>query len=101
MEVEIDDKELLKLYETGKSKKYRLSVDTLDKFFLRINLIQAAKDIYDLWKDPSARFEKLSGENQYSMRLNRKYRMIFEVEWENIEHTIGIFKIVDLNNHYE
>jgi proteic killer suppression protein len=101
MEVEIDDKEILKLYETGKSKKIRLPKDAIEKFFLRINLLFAAKDIYDLWKDPAAKFEKLSGENRYSMRLNIKYRIELEVDWENKEHTIGIFKIVDINTHYE
>lgn len=101
MEVEIEDKEILKLYTTGKSNKIRLPNEVIKKFFLRINLISAAKDIYDLWKDPAAKFEKLSVENQYSMRLNIKYRMLFEVEWENNEHTIGIFKIIDINTHYE
>lgn len=101
MEVEIVDKEILKLYETGKSKKIRLPEDVIRKFLLRVNLLLAAKDIHDLWNDPAAMFKKLSGKNRYSMRLNLKYRMILEVEWDNKEQSIGTFKIVEINNHYE
>lgn len=101
MEVEIDDKNLLQLYETGKSKKYRVPSLVLDKFLLRINLIMASKDIYDLWRDPAAKFEKLSGENKYFMRLNNKYRLIMEIKWENTNNTIGTFKLIDITTHYE
>ncbi len=101
MEVDIEDKEILKLYETGKSNKIRLPKNLLDKFFLRINLILAAKDIYDLWNDPAAKFEKLSGNNRFSIRLNIKYRIEMEVNWNNDEKTVGVFKIVDINTHYE
>lgn len=101
MEVNIDDKDLLNLYTKGKSKKYRLPKDVIDKFFLRVNLLLASKDIYDLWADPAAKFKKLSGEDKYSMRLNTKYRLEIEVEWNNTEKTIGIFTLVNISNHYE
>jgi proteic killer suppression protein len=101
MDVEINNKDLLKLYTTGKSKKYRLPSEILDKFLLRINLIQAAKDIYDIWNDKAARFKKLEGAEIFSMRLNNKYRLEIEIEWENTEKTIGTFIITDITTHYE
>jgi len=42
LEFEIDNKELLKLYKTGKSKKYRLQPTVLEKFFMRIQQIESA-----------------------------------------------------------
>jgi toxin HigB-1 len=101
MDVEINNKDLLNLYMTGKSKKYRMPSEIIDKFLLRINLIQAAKDIYDIWNDEAARFKKLEGNEIYSMRLNNKYRLEIEIQWKNPEKTIGTFIINDISTHYE
>jgi len=48
LDVYIDDKELIKLYETGKSKKLKLQPEIIEKFFATIQKIEAAEDIYDL-----------------------------------------------------
>ena len=102
MEVDITNKELLKLYTTGKSKKYPLQKDVIEKYFLRINSISASNDIYDLWKDKAINFEKLIGYvNRYSMRLNNKYRLEIDVDWINDDNTIGIFNIKEISKHYE
>ena len=75
MEFRFDNKDLEKLYTEGKSKKYRLPNDIIDKFFARIQQIEAANDIYDLWNDKGLNFEKLQGsDSRYSMRLKLKYR---------------------------
>ena len=58
MNVYIPDKDLKKLYVTGTSKKLKLPKDIIEKFFASVQKISAAKDIYDLWKDPSLNFEK-------------------------------------------
>jgi plasmid maintenance system killer protein len=98
LDVFIDDKELEKLYETGKSKKWKLRPEIIEKFFATIQKIDAAKDIYDLWNDPSLNFEKYK--KHYSMRLGSKYRLEIEVKWLNNEKTVGEFHLFEISNHY-
>ena len=101
MRVRFKNKSLIQLYETGKSKKYKLQQDILTKFFMRIQQLEAANDIYDLWKTPSLNFEKMeSYENRYSVRLSRKWRLEVEIEWEDEEKTKGICYINEISKHY-
>ena len=101
MDFRFDNKDLEKLYTEGKSRKYRLPEDIIDTFFARIQQIEAANDIYDLWKDKGLNFEKLQGyESRYSIRLKLKYRLEMIVEWQNNENSVGEFIIIDISNHY-
>lgn len=99
MNVFIDDKELENLYVTGKSRKLKLKPEIIEKYFATIQKIDAAKDIYDLWKDPSLNFEKYK--KHYSMRLTGKYRLEMTIEWINEENTIGEFHLFAITNHYK
>ena len=102
MEFKFGNKELENLYITGKSKKLKLPNDIIDKYFARVQQIEAANSIYDLWNDKGLNFEKLQGyTNLYSMRLKLKYRLEIEVEWENKEQTSGCFVIIKISNHYK
>ncbi|MEP1034411.1 type II toxin-antitoxin system RelE/ParE family toxin [Ekhidna sp.] len=101
MDVYIDDKELEKLYTTGRSKKLKLPVHVVDKFLGTVQKIDAATSIHDFWHDKGLRFKKLEGEDIYSMRLNSKYRLEMEVTWENDEKTIGTFILKTISNHYD
>lgn len=95
------NKELEKLYTTGKSKKLKFPNDIIDKFFARIQQIEAANDIYDLWNDKGLNFEKMTNtQNSYSMRLKIKYRLEMDIDWNNDELTIGDFIITEISNHY-
>jgi len=68
---------------------------------MRIQELEAAKDIHDLWKKPSLNFERLQGfKNRYSLRLQDKWRLEIEIEWENEEQTEGTVYIVELSSHY-
>lgn len=101
MNVYIDDKELLKLYTTGTSKKLRLPELIIDKFFATIQKIEAASTIYDLWNDKGLNFEKLNGtKNRYSMRLSGKYRLEMTINWTDAKETIGDFILITISNHY-
>lgn len=101
MEVKVDDKELIKLIETGKSRKLRLPDQVVEEFFAALQEVDAAANIHDLWKRPKRKFEKLRGHaNRYSMRLTGKYRLEMEVTWTNDEKTIGIFLMDEISNHY-
>lgn len=101
MKYVITNKDLLDLYKTGRGKKLKLPHDVIKKFFMRIQQIEAANDLYDFWKTPSIKFEKLKGyENRYSMKIDYAFRLEMEIEWENIEKTIGVFLIVEISKHY-
>ncbi len=102
MDVILDDKELIKLYESGSSRKLKLSPNIIDKFFAGIQKIESAINIYDLWADPGLKFEKLHGfKNRYSMRLTGKYRLEMEVVWIDEKQTIAEFYIKTISNHYK
>ncbi|MCJ7447167.1 MAG: type II toxin-antitoxin system RelE/ParE family toxin [Bacteroidales bacterium] len=98
MNVYIDDKELENLYVTGKSRKLKLRPDIIEKYFATIQKIDAARDIYDLWKDPSLNFEKYK--KHYSMRLTGKYRLEMTINWMNEKNTVGEFHLFAITNHY-
>lgn len=101
MNFKFKNKELEKLYATGKSKKLKIPSDIIEKFFARLQQIEAANDIYDLWNDKGLNFEKLTNtQNSYSMRLKIKYRLEMDIDWINNELTIGDFIITDISTHY-
>ena len=101
MEWDFKNKELVKLYEKGTSKKHRVEKTVLENFFSAIEIIEAARDIHDLWKTPSINFEKMQGfKNRYTLRLSRKLRLECEIEWANPQKTVGKFYIIELSKHY-
>ena len=101
MQIDFKNKHLIQLYQDGKSRKYPLPEEVLSKFFMRIQQLEAAATIHDLWKTPSLNFEKLQGyENKYSIRLDRKWRLEVEIIWEDREKTKGTVYIVEISKHY-
>ena len=101
MELVFTNKKLLALYETGSSTKYKLDQKVIRSFFEVVAVLEAAADIYDLWKLPSLHFEKLTGyENRYSARLDRKWRLELSIEWRNEALTVGVLALEDITNHY-
>lgn len=101
MDWEIDDKNLLGLYEMGTAKKYRLPPGLAEKFVDRVNRIDAAVDIHDLRDPPSMNFEKLRGSsNRFSLRLNRQYRLELEIDFEDREKTRGKVRVLKISKHY-
>lgn len=101
MNVYINDKELVKLYETGASRKLKLTSMVIEKFFAIIQKIASADSIHDLWSDKGMNFEKLKGStNIYSFRITGQYRLEVTVEWKNKEKTIGDFTLLNFSNHY-
>ena len=100
MEFDFNNKELKKLYETGKSKDYRLQPAVLKKFFMRIQQIEAAHSIHDLWKNPSLNFKHLESKGIYSIRVDKSYRLEMNIAWLNDDKTIGKFYLQELSQHY-
>ena len=101
MNVSFDNKELVKLYVEGKSKKYQLQANVLKKFFMAIEILEAAVHVQDLWAVKSFGFEKLQGyDNRFSMRLNIQYRLELRIEFTDDLLTTGDIYIEEISNHY-
>lgn len=102
MEIEFRNKEVLELHRKGRSGKYPFGHTVIEKFFLRIEILQAATTIHDLWKSPSLHFEKMQGhDNRYSIRIDRKYRLEFDIEWTDAKKSTGKVIIIGISKHYE
>ncbi len=101
MDWDFENKNLLELYQTGKSKKYRgLPPSVVTKFVARIAQIEAAVDVFDLAKTNSLHFKELHNKKRYSIRIDGKWRLEFRIEWEDKNKTKGVFYILELSNHY-
>ncbi len=103
MEWDFADKHLIELYEKGRSKKYKFADKALCKKFIeRVGRIDAAETIYDLRDPPSMRFESLAGyPNRFSIRVDGKHRLEFEVDFEDENKTFGFVKIITVSKHYQ
>lgn len=62
-----------------------------------MQVIRNAVDERDFYAMRSLKFEKLSGdrEGQYSMRLNRQWRLILTIEKSDPKNTMVVVEIVD------
>jgi plasmid maintenance system killer protein len=91
------------VYEKGRSGKYKFIDKAMAaKFVERVGRIEAAVTIYDLRVPPSMKFEALEGYvNRFSIRLDGKHRLEFEIDFENEEKTVGFVRIVAVSKHYE
>jgi len=102
LKVEFKNRHLRKLYKEGKAAKYKIPDNVRHKFFMRIQQLEAAATIHDLWKTVSINFEALKGcDNRYSVRLDRKWRLEMAIEWEDAHQTKGVISILELSKHYE
>ena len=102
MEVIFKNKHLEELYTRGKSAKYKkVPNQVVRKLSLAVQILQQITIIQDIWRYPGYNFERLQGVNQYSMRLDRTWRLIMEIDWTNDEKTIGIIGLEDLTHHYQ
>ena len=103
MKFSFGDKHIESLYTNGHSKKHKYINKKLATIFVeRVNRIEAAETIYDLRQPPSMHFESLEGHtNRFSIRINNKYRLEFEIRFEDKEQTKGEVKICTVSNHYK
>lgn len=68
---------------------------------MRIQQLEAAYTIHDLQKTSSLNFEKMQGtENSFSVRLNKKWRLEMDIEWEDDKQTRGKITVTELSKHY-
>ncbi len=96
MRFEFKSKKLSALYTEEKdAHKYPLAV--VDAFFDVMGIIDAALDERDLYALKGLRYEKLRGarKHQHSIRLNRQYRLIVELERDDQGRYMLIIDIED------
>lgn len=72
---EIENIELNKLYETGKSKLIDLPKKVIEKFFLRLECIMAAYDFRDIENDEVMDLQKGKFKDHISLRLIEDWRL--------------------------
>lgn len=103
MKCVLADKHLKELYTKGFSKKFKFMDRKLcEKFVEKIGRIEAAETIYDLREPPSMEFEALQGyDNRFSIRINIKHRLEFEIDFEDKDKTFGFVTVVTVSKHYE
>ncbi|MEE3435148.1 MAG: type II toxin-antitoxin system RelE/ParE family toxin [Treponema sp.] len=102
MEVIFRNENLKELYTSGKSSKYKkVPAQVVRKLPQAVMILQQLKVIQDIWQYPGYNFEKLEGTNQYSMRMDRVWRLIMVIDWTNEDKTIGIIGLEDLTHHYQ
>ena len=96
MELYFKNKKIEKIYDTWESRDF--SKEIIIKFIQKINILKNIFNISDLRNLRSLNFEKLNNYKtwNYSIRVNKSYRIIFNIVWNEIK----IIEITDLNNHY-
>lgn len=74
-----------------------ISEPVTERFRSRVNLIRSAPDERDFYALKSLHYEKLSGNrsHQRSMRLNKQWRLILELDGEGPVKTVEIVAIED------
>jgi len=103
MEVKYSQTYLKELYENGESseKKFRFQPEVIRKYQLRIDTLMAATRKEDLFVFRSLNFEALQGSNEFSIRIDKKYRLIFELNEIDSEPVLTICNVKEISNHYQ
>ena len=96
MRFEFKTKDLLLLY-TEEKDRHRFPTGVVDSFFDAMAIIDSAATENDIRAFKSLHFEKLSGprSGQYSLRLNKQFRLIIEIIKDIEGKLIWIIEIVD------
>lgn len=84
-------------------KKYRFQPSIIKRYIKVIDLMIETKNIFDLSRINSLRYEKLTGNKKglSSVRVSDKYRLEFKEEIADGEEIASICNIIELSNHYK
>ncbi|HYW09127.1 MAG TPA: type II toxin-antitoxin system RelE/ParE family toxin [Longimicrobium sp.] len=96
MEIEYDDDDLRRL-EFDKAFTGGYSPAIVSGFRRLIQFIRASSDERDFRAMRGFRFERLKGkrEHEYSMRINKQWRLVFEIRGQAPRKQIGVKGIED------
>jgi toxin HigB-1 len=102
VKVEFINKELEELYARGTSKAFsKVPPEVARKLVRAVDVLESCTSIQGIWKFPAYQFEKLQGNERYSMRLTRIWRLELTVWWvDDSKVTIDVINLVDLTRHY-
>ena len=104
MEIVFEKKYLSELYYKGKTadKKYRFQPEVIKRYKLRIEALESATSIEDLFQINSLHYEVLKGDKKgiSSIRVNDQYRIEFTLNKVESETIVTICNILELSNHY-
>lgn len=89
------DLERIFLGETDGKREYGSSV--VKSFIKTIELLKQIENVSDIWQYKGLNFEKYN--DFYSVRVNKKYRLILTVEDEELIHAETLI-VEKLTNHY-
>jgi Plasmid maintenance system killer protein len=105
MEIKFEKEYLRELYEFGKTtnKKYRFHPDVVKRYQARIEILESAENIKELFEINSLHYKVLKGDKKgiSSIRVNKQYRIEFKTTQVVSETVITICSILELSNHYE
>lgn len=105
MEIHFEKKYLSDLYYKGKTtdKKHRFQPDVIKRYKLRIETLESATSIEDLFSIKSLNYKVLVGDKKgvSSIRVNDQYRIEFTVNKIETEIVITVCNILELSNHYK
>lgn len=87
----------MQLLNTEEKNAHRYPAGVVDAFFDVMAVIGSAAHEADIRALKSLHFEKLSGNRagQISLRLNKQYRLIVQIEKDEQDKIIWIIEIID------
>ena len=105
MEVYFEKEYLSDLYYKGKTtdKKYRFQPEVIKRYKLRIETLESAASIEDLYQINSLHYEVLKGDKRgiSSIRVNDQYRIEFTTNKIESETVVIVCNILELSKHYK
>ncbi|MDR1809724.1 MAG: type II toxin-antitoxin system RelE/ParE family toxin [Prevotella sp.] len=105
MEITFEQEYLSELYYKGKTsdKKRRFQPDVITRYKLRIEALESADCIEDLFQFNALHYEVLKGDKAgiSSIRVNDKYRIEFRASKVESETVVTVCNILELSNHYK
>ncbi|HBK30442.1 MAG TPA: addiction module killer protein [Porphyromonadaceae bacterium] len=105
MEIVFEKKYLSDLYYNGKTsdKKHRFQPEVIKRYKLRIETLESAHCVEDLFQINALHYKVLKGDKQglSSIRVNDTYRIEFTTKERESDTVVTICTIVELSNHYQ
>ena len=105
MVIKFDKQYLEELYKVGKTtdKKYRFQPSVVKKYQSRIETLDSAENVEELFTINSLHYEVLKGDKKgiSSIRVNDQYRIEFKTTQVVSETVVTICDILELSNHYK
>ena len=102
MEIVFQKDYLKELFYNGKcsDKRHRYQPEVVRKYVRVVSVLEAVNRMEDLFRFNSLHFEALN-ENDYSVRIDYHYRLVFQMESKTGEIALTICKLEDIINHYQ